>query len=155
DDLPGAVIPSVYFDYLRTRRPSELPRVFEHNRDDVLSLAVLTGWVTAAVARAPEPDLEPEELAGLGRVWEATDLDRAPACYRRALDRGLASPLRERLLVQLALWEKRLARWDQARALWEAAIRVAPGFDPRPWEEIAKLYEHRQRNLAAARGVVE
>jgi tetratricopeptide (TPR) repeat protein len=72
-----------------------------------------------------------------------------------ALDRGLGSPGRERLLFRLAQWEKRLARWDEARALWEAAIRVDNGFDPRPWEEIAKLYEHRQRNFAAARGVVE
>jgi uncharacterized protein YprB with RNaseH-like and TPR domain len=44
DDLPGALIPTVYFEYLRRKRPDELPRVFEHNRHDILSLAALTGW---------------------------------------------------------------------------------------------------------------
>jgi uncharacterized protein len=155
DDLPGALIPSAYFEYLRQRRPGELPRVFEHNRHDILSLAALTGWVAAALAQAPVPDLHPEELVGLGRLWEGTDLERGLACYRMALERGLESPERERVLLRLARREKELARWDEARALWEAAMRAPHGFDPRPWEEIAKLYEHRRRDLAAAWAVVE
>ena len=155
DDLPGAMIPSVYFDYLRRKRPDALPRVFEHNQRDILSLATLTGWVVAAVARAPVADLSPWELAGLGRLWEAIDLERGLACYQMALEHGLENPGRERLLFRLARREKRLARWDQARAFWEAAIKDDQRFDPRPWEEIAKVHEHRKRDLAAARAVVE
>ena len=155
DDLPGALIPSVYFDYLRRKDPGELPRVFDHNRHDILSLAALTGWVADLVARAPVPSLYPEELAGLGRLWEAADVERGLACYRMALERGLPSPGRERLLLRLAAVEKRRTRWDEARALWEAAIAAEHGFDPRPWEEIAKVHEHRRRDLAAARVAVE
>ncbi len=155
DDLPGALIPSVYFDYLRRKQPGALPRVFDHNRNDVLSLAALTGWVSAAVARAPEPDLHPEELVGLGRLWESADTERGLACYRMALDRGLPSPWRERLLLRLAAIEKRRTHWDEARALWEEAISTEPIFDRRPWEEIAKLHEHRRRDPDTARAVVE
>ena len=155
DDLPGALIPTVYFEYLRRKRPDELPRVFEHNRHDILSLAALTGWVADAVVRAPIPELEPEALAGLGRLLELTEPERSLACYRMALDSGLPTPSRERLLLRLAQAEKRRARWDEARALWEAAARAPREFDPRPWEEIAKVHEHRRRDLAAARGVVE
>src|SRR5258707_6451151 len=43
EDVPGASIPSLYFDWLRRRRASPLARVFAHNRDDVLSLAALVG----------------------------------------------------------------------------------------------------------------
>jgi uncharacterized protein YprB with RNaseH-like and TPR domain len=155
NDLPGALIPTVYFEYLRRKRPGELPRVFEHNRHDILSLAALTGWVADAVVRAPVPDLDPEALAGLGRLLEATEPERSLACYRMALDAGLPAPHRERLLLRLAQGEKRRARWEEARALWEAAAREPGGFDPRPWEEIAKVHEHRRRDLAAARRVVE
>jgi tetratricopeptide (TPR) repeat protein len=88
-------------------------------------------------------------------MLEATDAERSLACYRRALDAGLAPPSRERLLLRLALGEKRRARWDEARALWEAAARSPRAFDPRPWEEIAKVHEHRRRDLHAAREVVE
>ena len=45
--------------------------------------------------------------------------------------------------------------WDEARAFWEAAISGARWFDPRPWEEIAKVHEHRRRDLPAARALVE
>src|SRR5438034_1333048 len=84
-DLPGALIPSVYFEYLRRKAPGELPRVFEHNRHDVLSLAALTGWVADALDRAPVAELGPDELSGLGRLWELVDPDRGEACYRMAL----------------------------------------------------------------------
>jgi uncharacterized protein YprB with RNaseH-like and TPR domain len=153
-DLPGALIPQAYFDYLRGKAPGELPRVFEHNRHDILSLAALTGWVTEAVARAPQPHHGADELAGLGRLWETVDIERGEACYRMALDRGLLSPARERLFARLAWHEKRRARWDASRELWEAAARCARGFEARPWEEIAKIHEHRRRDFAAAHAVV-
>jgi uncharacterized protein len=153
-DLPGSLIPAVYFEYLRRKAPGELPRVFEHNRDDILSLAALAGWVADAVARAPDAEFGADELAGLGRFWEAADPDRGEACYRMALDRGLASPARERLLARLAWREKRRSRWDASRVLWEAAARGARIFDPRPWEELAKIHEHRLRDFTAAHAVV-
>jgi uncharacterized protein YprB with RNaseH-like and TPR domain len=153
-DLPGALIPSVYFDYLRRKSPGDLPRVFEHNRHDILSLAALAGWVADAVARAPGPDTGAEELAGLGRLWEVADPNRGEACYRTAIARGLASPLRERLLARLAWREKRRARWDASRTLWEEVARAARIFEARPWEEMAKIHEHRLRDFPAAQAVV-
>ena len=155
DDLPGALIPTVYFEYLRRKRPHGLPRIFEHNRHDILSLAALTGWVASAVERAPASELDPEALAGVGRLLEVAEPERSLACYRMALEAGLPAPFRERLLLRLAHREKRQARWDEARALWEAATQASRVFDPRPWEEIAKVHEHRQRDLAAALQVVE
>src|SRR5262249_57173460 len=77
------------------------------------------------------------------------------ACYRKALDGGLESPVRERVLLRLARREKKLARWEEARTLCEAATRTTRGFDPEAWEEIAKIHEHRRRDFAAARAVVE
>src|SRR5262249_46699605 len=154
DDLPGALIPQVYFDYLRRKSPGQLPRVFEHNRHDILSLVALAGWVAEAVVQAPAIDLGPDELAGLGRLWETADPERGEACYRSALERGLQSPARERVLARLAWREKRRARWDASRELWEAAARGARIFDARPWEEMAKIHEHRLRDFLAAQAVV-
>ena len=71
-----------------------------------------------------------------------------------ALAGGLPSPARERVLGRLAWREKRRARWDASRVLWEAAARGARFFDSRPWEEMAKIHEHRLRDLAAAHAVV-
>jgi uncharacterized protein YprB with RNaseH-like and TPR domain len=152
DDVPGAFIPLIYFDYLRSRRAAPLRRVFEHNRADVLTLVALVGWFGRALAAAA--DLRPEEMAGLGRLWEPVDLERGLACYRAALAGGLPEPVARWARLRLAWWEKRAARWEAARSLWEAA-RTHEVFDPRPWEELAKYHEHRARDLAAARAVVE
>src|SRR2546425_1083201 len=50
DDVPGALIPTLYFDFLRSRRAAPLARVFDHNRHDVLSLVALLGWFGRALA---------------------------------------------------------------------------------------------------------
>jgi hypothetical protein len=126
--------------------------VFEHNRADVLTLVALVGWFGRALLA--DADVRPEELAGLGRLWEPVDLERGLACYRAALDGGLPGPVARWARLRLAWWEKRAARWDAECALWQAA-RQHEVFDPRPWEELAKYHEHRARDLAAARAVVE
>src|SRR5437667_8766191 len=64
DDVPGALIPALYFDFLRSRRAAPLARVFDHNRHDVLSLVALLGWFGRALAS--HDHLGAEDLAGLG-----------------------------------------------------------------------------------------
>ena len=152
DDVAGPLIPSLYFDFLRSRRAAPLARVLAHNRDDILALVALLGWFGGALT-APEA-LSAGELGGLGRLWEPVDVERSVACYRAALAAGLDGAPAQAVRLRLARWEKRLARWDAACSLWEAAARHA-GFDPRPWEELAKFHEHRRRDFATARGIVE
>ena len=41
DDLPGAEVPLAWQRWLRHRDPSALPRILDHNREDLLSLAAL------------------------------------------------------------------------------------------------------------------
>jgi uncharacterized protein len=152
DDVYGSLIPALYFEFLRSRRARPLVRVFAHNRDDVLSLAALLGWFSEALA-AEAPARPAQEWAGMGRLWEPVDLERALACYRHALAAGLTGDHAHWVRLRLAWWEKRSARWEAACALWETAARHAV-FDPRPWEELAKFHEHRRRDFAAARSIV-
>jgi hypothetical protein len=153
DDVPGPLIPALYFDYLRRRRSGALTRVFSHNRADVLSLAAVTAWLARALDHPDQCGLAPQDYAGLARLWARADPERGYSYYRRAMDAGLTGLEAERVRLTLAAWEKRRERWEAACALWEAAVQ-SPGFDPRPWEELAKFYEHRVRDLAAARDLV-
>src|SRR5207249_272849 len=151
NDVPGALIPALYFGFLRSRRAAPLGRVFDHNRHDVLSLVALLGWFGRALA-APD-HLGAEDLAGLGRLWEPVDLEQALTCYRAALGGDLPGPTAHRVRLRLARWEKRATRWDRACALWEVASRHG-AFDREPWEELAKFHEHRRRDLRTARATV-
>src|SRR5438309_9365411 len=151
DDVSGALIPALYFDFLRSRRAAPLARAFDHNRPAALPLLALLGWFGRALAT---PDhLGAEDLAGLGRLWEPVDLEQALACYRAALGRDLARPTAHRVRLRLARWEKRAARWDRACALWEVAARHG-AFDREPWEELATFHEHRRRDLPTAHATV-
>jgi len=152
DDIAGALIPTLYFDFLRSRRAGPLGRVLAHNRDDVLTLVGLLGWFGRALTTREE--LTAGELGGLGRLWETVDVERALECYRAALAAGLSGAPAQVVRLHLARWEKRFARWDAACSLWEEAARDV-GFDPRPWEELAKFHEHRRRDFVAARSFVQ
>ena len=56
-DIPGEEIPQVYFDWVRRRDARMLARVFEHNRQDIVSLAALAvlacQWVEEGRAEDP------------------------------------------------------------------------------------------------------
>jgi uncharacterized protein len=152
-DVPGSVIPSLYFDFLRRRNAGPLASVFRHNRDDVLSLIALLGWLGHALTHREHGVDDAFDLVGVARLWERLDPERAVACYRAALVAGLPAAMAHQVRLRLASWEKRWARWDAACTLWEEAT-AATSFDPRPWEELAKYHEHRARNAATARALV-
>lgn len=151
DDVPGALIPALYFQYLRTRRAQPLGRVLAHNRDDILALVGLLGWLGRALGGATE--LTAHELVGLGRLWESRDVERSVAYYRQALDAGLSGMAALWTWLRLAAWEKRREQWATACALWQNAAGFEI-FDPRPWEELAKFHEHRARDVATAHRLV-
>src|SRR6185295_19247036 len=67
-DVPGALIPYLYFEYLRTHRAGRLLPVFHHNATDILTLACLTGIVPLAF-KDPEnlPFRHGSEIAGIAR----------------------------------------------------------------------------------------
>jgi uncharacterized protein YprB with RNaseH-like and TPR domain len=165
DDTPGWLIPQLYFAYLRTRDARPLAGVFRHNTLDLLSLAGLLGHV-AGIARDAERATAADELLALGRCFEdAGDLARALACYEAAL--AGAGPLsasmrhtaQREARLRAATLLKRLRRHADAAAHWEALVASAVhGSQPpdiRPYEELAKHYEHVARHHAAARVYVE
>jgi uncharacterized protein YprB with RNaseH-like and TPR domain len=152
-DVAGHEIPGRYFGFLRHGNARVLEPVFTHNRDDVLSLVALLAWFSRSLSCNGDTVLTAEELAGVGRLWEATDLDRALAYYHAALDRGLSGPAAHVVRLRLARAEKRRARWEIACGLWEAATR-ADIFDPRPWQELAMFYEHRRGDALTAHAIV-
>src|SRR5439155_19417396 len=79
DDIPGALIPALYFDFLRSRRAAPLARVLAHNRDDILTQVGLLGWFGGALAA--HDHLGAEGVAGLGRPCELVVLDHALASF--------------------------------------------------------------------------
>jgi uncharacterized protein YprB with RNaseH-like and TPR domain len=151
-DLPGEMIPYYYFDYLRTRQAMRLVPIFHHNAIDILSLACLTSIVPFAF-RAPEEAAlrHGPDVLGLARWLARADRqEEALRLYRRAVDLGLPDDLLFRTLWDVAATEKKLGREAAALAVYTELAGSRNAFRVRALEELAKHYEHRERNYGMA-----
>ena len=85
-DIPGALIPELYFRYLRSRDAAPLAAVFEHNRRDVLALAGLAAALCWAAEEPVDYVRHPVDRIALGRlVLRERDMARAERCFGPAL----------------------------------------------------------------------
>jgi len=151
-DVPGALIPYLYFEYLRTGHAARMLGVFHHNATDILTLACLTGIVPLAF-KDPEnlPFRHGAEMAGIARwLREAGDLEQARGLFRRAIQAGMPDELIFRTLWDLAALERKLGADEQAVAMWTDLAGVRNPFRIPALEELAKHYEHRQKDLGRA-----
>jgi len=149
DDLPGALVPQVYFRYLRTRDPAALPRIFAHNRWDLVALAGLHARA-AALLRGPDPQHDPLEWMGAGRWLERREPDRSARFYEAAFRAGLPAALEARAAWRLGWLWRRAGRLAEARALWAEAVSRAASPPVRLLVDLAKLHEHHARDFGAA-----
>ena len=86
-DVPGFEIPARYFHYVRTGDARPLAGVFEHNRLDLLSLAVLTASAAQLLEQGADAAGTAREAYGLGRLYERAGLSLdARRAYARAID---------------------------------------------------------------------
>jgi uncharacterized protein YprB with RNaseH-like and TPR domain len=151
-DLPGELIPYVYFEYLRTGEAFKLVPILHHNQVDILTLACLTAIVPWAFHHPEKAQFRHgAEMVGLARWWrQAENHDHALGLFRAAVKRGLRDELLFRTLWDIACLEKKLGRDSESLAgLTELAGCPNP-FRTAALEELAKYYEHRERNYAMA-----
>ena len=151
-DLPGEMIPYCYFDYLRTKQAFRLVPIFHHNAIDILSLACLTAIVPCAFRSPEDAGLRHgADFIGLARwLLQAERQEEALRLFRRAIDLGLPDDLLFRTLWDIAAVEKRCGRAGEALAVYTDLAASRNPYRIRALEELAKHYEHRERNYARA-----
>lgn len=153
DDVPGDMIPGLYFDYVRSREASRIFHVFSHNRYDILSLAALTIVACEMLEEEASPDHPLDDLS-LGRLFERAAMsERSMRHYERVLESGIPGTARRRALRQLALHHKRRGQWDEAVTLWNVLSRdeTLGAFEAiEALEELAMVREHREKDFGAA-----
>ena len=157
EDLPGTLIPSRYFAWLRGGDEQVLEPVFIHNRQDVLSMALLLARFETLLRGGA--DLHPLDRFSRARFLESRGL-RAEAIdeYRRLwleTKRGLRHSLvvRGAIGVRLARLLRRQGSWREARQVLEECWQTQ-AFPYPAAIELAKLLEHQARDLDAARRIV-
>jgi len=156
-DLPGEMIPYVYFEYLRSREAQRLQPIFHHNAIDILTLACLTAIVPAAFRSTDSESLarvgvkRGEDLAGIARwLLAAEEYQPAVELFKRAVDAGLPDRLLFRALWDIALLEKKLERPHAALQVFTELAGCGNEYRVCALEELAKYYEHEERNYGIA-----
>jgi uncharacterized protein YprB with RNaseH-like and TPR domain len=149
EEIPGWMIPEIYFDYLRGGDARPMQRVLYHNAMDVVSLAALLNHTSALLE---DPILQPRseyiELAAVARLIEDLGhVKRAAELYEICLQAELPEELYSDTLLRLSLLHKRNSNYPAAIPLWEKAASSQRIF---AYEELAKYYEHHAQDLAKA-----
>ncbi len=127
-DVPSAEIPVRYVHYVRTGEVKPLIPVFEHNRLDLLSLAVLTARAVDLVEQGASATRNAPECLGLGRLYERAGLEaQAISCYIRAasVDAGGEPDVRAEALRRLALRMRCARRHQEAADVWNDVLSLA------------------------------
>ena len=149
DDVSGALIPQLYFDYLDGGDVAPMAKVIEHNANDLIALAALVATLVSHFDEVHGSD-DPRAYA---KVAERTGDQERARSFAAAAANGGGEPT---CTVEACLIEARIARRtgdvdDEERALLGAlaaaeidelrsAVRLA----------LAKFYEHRRKDLARA-----
>jgi uncharacterized protein len=149
EDVPGWMIPQLYFDYLHSGDARPLKNVFYHNAVDVVSMAALFNHMAAVLADPLGSQIDDGiDLVALAKLFESMgDQDRAIRLYIHALEHDLPQPNLIEAIQRLALIHKHQENFPEAVALWEQAARYQH-LDAHV--ELAKFYEHRLGDAAQA-----
>lgn len=151
-DVPGELIPYMYFEYLRTQLAFRLIPVFHHNALDIVSLACLTGVIPVAF-QDPEnvPVRHGADLLGLARWLQMSGrMEEAHRLMRRAIELGLPDQHLWRALFEAGTLEKKLGLEYAALATFTDLSLSPNPYRVRAYDELAKHYEHREKNYAMA-----
>jgi len=150
EEVPGYLIPEMYFEYLKTGDARPLAGIFYHNAVDILSLAGLFSHM-AFLLHAPNAKniTFGEDVVALARFFESMgDIPQAEVLYQEALSAHLPEDLYWDTLERFSFLLKRKEDWESAIKLWEIAAENHVLY---AFEELAKAYEHRIKDLSKAK----
>lgn len=154
EDVPGWLIPTLYFDYLRSGDATPLARVFYHNAMDILALAALLTHVAHLLMHPLESGVEEGlDLIDMASLFEDLgEWETATELYARGLTCDLSPDVRESAMRRLATLQRRRGCLDGAVAVWEEAAGQQHVY---ACVELAKHYEHRVRDYRQAAAITQ
>jgi hypothetical protein len=140
DDMPGAMIPQVWGEFLRGGAADPLRGVAQHNLLDVLSLSALLSVVATAYA---QPGHEHANALGIARALRRRGDEALSLSHLQQSCRVLD----QRAQMELASLHRRCGEWAPAVEIWHA---LAHGGYLSAALSLAKYHEHVSRDFEEA-----
>jgi len=150
DDIPGFLIPSVYFSWLSSEETDLMASVLKHNCLDVLAMYFLIEKL-AKVARTEGSSLdETEDIYSLSRLYgRRKNHDKVLNTCRRLAGENPGGG-RDDILLFRAQALKRSGDWDEAIQLWQGLCQTGSRESYQANLELAMYFEHKAKDTAKA-----
>jgi hypothetical protein len=150
DEVPGYLVPQVYFDYLRSGDARPLAGVLYHNEMDVLSLSTLLQYFINSLSNLDPAEVENsgDAYPVIGILLDLGETEKAIHVFHSIFQPASCSPEDDwDIIEKMALHFRRNKDWESAVLIWEAAAENKNEFG---WIELAKYYEHHESNYEEA-----
>ena len=156
NDVPGYLVPEIYFRYLKTKDARALKQVFEHNLQDILSLVALVSRMCFLVEDPLNNTKYGMDIFSIGKMFdEEKRYEQCTHYYTEALKYNLAEEETLEILRLASFAYKRQGEWEEAEKIWKEIIERSPEFIYYPYEELAKYYEHHLKDYQKAEMIIE
>lgn len=156
-DVPGAEIPQVYFEYLKTRNPYWISKVFHHNRLDILSMMGVLTICHDLVARRSEAAIrDARDMLGLAFFYERRECyEQSSLYFSEALGAGVGGASKVRAIKRASLMHRRAGKRQEAMQLWRDGAEEEGLAALEFMRNMAIHLEHQERRDADAQAVVD
>ena len=151
DDLPGSLVPSTWFHYLRTGDAEALGKAVTHNLHDIWSMIVLADHLLESASPRMADQRPPKVSVNLGHLLlRRGDLEGAAAALSPFLSEGHApQAVRCRALDLLATAARRTHQTALELQALETLNHLRPS-DPEVLVRLAIALERRAKDIPAA-----
>ena len=140
DDLPGSQAPAAWRSWLRDGRTRPLARVLAHNRQDLVSLALLHRRLLSVYAGTDRTGID---HTAIGNAW----LKAGRQALARQVWERAGRELDDEGCLQLAALYRRQGDWVRAEQVW---LGLYARGSQRGALALSKYYEHRKRDYRRA-----
>lgn len=151
-DIPGALIPQAYFNFIHTGVIHDVLRIIEHNLRDIVSLTLFLDQLGYIESTPHKLALDSASISNLAKTaFRANN----PLYFERV---EKSEQLKSKITADYKYWKslhlKQNGHFEKAYLLWNE-LKSVPEYCLFSLEELAKYFEHRRKDLRAALGTVE
>jgi uncharacterized protein YprB with RNaseH-like and TPR domain len=149
-DIPGELVPAIYFNWLNEMGMELLGQVVEHNLNDVVSLYFLMYNIAQAQENPSGRLIDADDIYSVARIFEIRgEYDRVHRTLNE-YQNIMPDSNKHELLYMLSLACKRTGRFDEAVKIWTEISGVATQKTYQALIELAKYNEHKRKDPKAA-----
>jgi len=149
DEIPGWLVPQLYYDYIESGDAQPLKGVFYHNEMDVLSLVAILFYMNDLLAQnLPASALDSRDSVSIGYLFSKLGLwEQSDTFFQSGLQNGLPDDVHKSASKNYAFSLKKQKRLEESMSHFEqAAVRD----DLISCVELAKYYEHQKKDYQKA-----